>query len=59
MQVSGWRTFSGVVFYLVGDFNVIGGLGPGKPYFDTSVYAQPTAGFFCYSIAPFFAAYSF
>jgi hypothetical protein len=27
MQVSGWRAFSGVVFYLVGAFNVIGGLG--------------------------------
>lgn len=27
MQVSGWRTFSGVMFYLVGAFNVIGGLG--------------------------------
>ena len=27
MQVSGWRTFSGVIFYLVGAFNVIGGLG--------------------------------
>ena len=27
MQVSGWRTFSGVAFYLVGAFNVIGGLG--------------------------------
>ena len=27
MQVSGWRTFSGVIFYLAGAFNVIGGLG--------------------------------
>jgi hypothetical protein len=27
MQVTGWRTFSGVMFYLVGAFNVIGGLG--------------------------------
>ena len=27
MQISGWRTFSGVTFYLVGAFNVIGGLG--------------------------------
>ena len=27
MTVSGWRTFSGVMFYLVGAFNVIGGLG--------------------------------
>jgi hypothetical protein len=27
MQVSGWRVFSGVAFYLVGAFNVIGGLG--------------------------------
>jgi hypothetical protein len=26
-QLSGWRTFSGVMFYLVGAFNVIGGLG--------------------------------
>jgi hypothetical protein len=25
-QVSGWRTFAGVAFYLVGAFNVIGGL---------------------------------
>ena len=25
-ELSGWRTFSGVVFYLVGVFNVIGGL---------------------------------
>jgi hypothetical protein len=27
MQVSGWRAFAGVVFYLVGALNVIGGLG--------------------------------
>ena len=27
MQVAGWRAFSGVAFYLVGAFNVIGGLG--------------------------------
>jgi hypothetical protein len=27
MQVSGWRAFSGVAFYLVGAFNVIAGLG--------------------------------
>jgi hypothetical protein len=27
MKVSGWRTFSGVMFYVVGAFNVIGGLG--------------------------------
>jgi hypothetical protein len=27
MRVSGWRAFSGVAFYLVGAFNVIGGLG--------------------------------
>jgi hypothetical protein len=27
MQASRWRTFSGVVFTLVGAFNVIGGLG--------------------------------
>lgn len=27
MQVAGWRAFSAVVFYLVGAFNVIGGLG--------------------------------
>ncbi len=26
-ELSGWRTFSGVMFYLVGAFNVIGGLG--------------------------------
>ncbi len=25
-ELSGWRTFSGVIFYLVGVFNVIGGL---------------------------------
>ena len=27
MQVPRWRAFSGVIFYLVGAFNVIGGLG--------------------------------
>jgi hypothetical protein len=27
LQVSGWRAFSGVAFYLVGAFNVIAGLG--------------------------------
>ena len=25
-ELSGWRTFSGVIFYLVGGFNVVGGL---------------------------------
>lgn len=26
-QLSGWRTFAGIAFFLVGAFNVIGGLG--------------------------------
>ena len=25
-ELSGWRTFSGVAFYLVGGFNIVGGL---------------------------------
>ncbi len=25
-ELSGWRTFSGVAFYLVGSFNIVGGL---------------------------------
>ena len=25
-QLSGWRTFAGVAFYLVGGFNIVGGL---------------------------------